>query len=186
MKAFSAGLIALAAAVAMLSGCTVSLQPFYSKATLLDDRSIEGRWTDGETTWQITRTRPAHYDIAACEEDSGDCKADTVGVLFRTSDVTFLDFQEKAESNFSTVVHPHGLFQVHMEDDAIDLMMLDQDRLTNLAKDGRLDTEFADLESGFLLTAASADLQSFVLRHLSDPQVFAESHRLRRPEPVTE
>lgn len=185
MKAFSGGLITVAAAVAALSGCTVSLQPFYTKATLLDDRSIEGRWTDGDTTWQITRTRPAHFDLASCDENE-ECKVETEGVLFRASEVTFLDFQEKAQSSFSTVVHPHGLFQVHLEDDAIDLMMLDQDRLAKLAKDERLDTDFADLESGFLLTASSADLQSFVLRHLSDPQVFAESHRLRRPEPVTE
>jgi hypothetical protein len=177
MKVLS--LVSLLAAAAALSGCSVSLQPFYTTATLLDDRSIEGRWTDGETTWQVTRTTPATFEIAACEEQT--CKVETVGVLFREDGVTFLDFQEKSESRFTSAIRPHGLFQVRMRGDAIDLVMLDGERLAKLAEQQHLDTDFADLESGVLLTATPQNLQKFVVSHLSDPQVFGEVHQLRRP-----
>jgi hypothetical protein len=178
MKALGLVLVVLIAAA--LSGCSVSLQPFYTTSSILDDRSIEGRWTDGETVWQVTRTDSGRFDIAACDDD-GVCKPDTVGVLFRTAGVTFLDFQEKSESSFSSTIRPHGLFQVQMDGASLDLTMLDGERVGKLAQQKRLDTDFAELESGFLLTASPENLQSFVVRHLSDPEVFCEVHHLTRP-----
>ena len=180
MKALGVGSLLIAAAA--LSGCTASLQPFYTSATLLDNRAIEGRWTDGETVWQVVRTAPGRFEIATCGDD-GACKPETVAVLFRVADVTFLDFQEKRASTFDSTIRPHGVFQVQLNDDSMDLAMLDPDRIAKLAKDRRLDTDFADLETGVLLTAAPENLQSFLLRHVSDPQIFEESHHLyRRPE----
>ena len=169
----------LLAAVAGLSGCAVSLQPFYSKDTIVDDQTLEGRWTDGESTWQVTRTAPGRFEIASCGGD--DCKADTVAVLFRSAGVTFLDFAEKPEKMFNSAIHLHGLFEVRMRGGELDVTILDTDRISKLAERQQLDTDYADLESGAVLTARPNDLQKFVIRHLNDGQIFGDAFHLRRP-----
>ena len=161
-----------------LSGCAVSLQPFYSPETIVDNRSIEGRWTDGETTWVVTRKAPGRFEIATCDEDG--CQADTVAVLFRTAGATFLDYREKSPGHFMPSIRPHGLFEVRLRQGEVDLSPLEGDRLAKLAERRLLDTEFAELESGTLLTASPESLQRFIVRHLADGQVFGESHHLWR------
>lgn len=104
----------LLAAAAGLSGCAVSLQPFYTSASIVDDRSIEGRWTDGDASWLVTRVAPGRSEIAECGDGGADCKADTIAVLFRTAGVTFLDFTEKPESPLNTGNHLHGLFEIRV------------------------------------------------------------------------
>jgi len=179
--------VAVAASTVVLSGCAVSLQPFYTPATILDDRSIEGRWAEDSSVWQVTRTGPGRFDVATCEPEVAEpCKPETVGVLFRTGGVTFLDFQEKSESQFSSTLRPHGLFRVERNGAGFDLTVLDADGLTKLARDARLDAEFAELEAGVMLTGKPEEMQSFALRHLSDPQVFGEPHHLERAPAVSE
>ena len=179
MKYLSCGFVL--AAVFVLAGCTVSLQPFYSQDVIVDDPTVTGRWTDGETTWDVTRTAPGHYTIATCE-DGQPCKPDTVGVLFKTAGVTFLDFQEKSEGMFSTAIHPHGLFKVHSRGDELELSLFDNNRLAVLAGQHRLDTDYAELDSAVLLTGNPRKLQKFVVEQLSDPRAFAETTRLQRPD----
>ena len=165
-------LLFLLPALAALSGCAVSLQPFYTPTSLIDDPALEGRWTDNEeATWLVTRTSPGHFDIAECTPDH--CTPDTEAVLFRTAGVTFLDFTEKTPA-FSSAFHLHGLFGLHHTQDQLDLQILDSDRIAKLAGRHELDTEFAETDSGAILTARPANLQVFALRHLADGSLFGE------------
>ena len=172
------------AALIGLSGCAVSLQPFYSRDVILDDRSIEGRWTDGKDTWQVTRVAPGRFEIGDCNSNGLECKADIVGVLFRSVDGLFLDFTDKPDTAFSTAFRLHGLLQLRIASTpggAIDVTMLDSDRVARLAEHHTLDTEFADTDTGAVLTARPENLRKFVGRHLNDGQLFGETHHLRRP-----
>jgi hypothetical protein len=181
MKFVSLSVILLSAAG--MSGCMVSLQPFYTAATLLDDRSIEGRWTDGESAWEVTRTEAGHYLIASCETEGEPCKADTTGVLFRVAGVTLLDFQEKS-SGLDTAIYPHGLFKIELRNGEFDVASIDDDYVKRLAESRLLDADHVQLESRVFLTAKSDLLQRFVLSHLSDPKFFGEPVRLFRPGAV--
>jgi hypothetical protein len=172
----------LSCAVVMLSGCTVSLQPFYTADAIVDDQSLAGRWSDGESDWLLTRVGPGKYEITSCDGGT-ECKADaadTVAVTFRSGGVLFLDFQEKAQGLGGSAIRPHGLFQMRVGTDVIDLVPLEADRIQKLSDAKRLDVEYAELEGGTLLTAKPHTLQEFVARHLTDPQVFGEPHRVRR------
>jgi hypothetical protein len=168
MLVMKLGMVLLGAAV--LTGCGVSLQPFFTAANLYDDPSLEGLWSDSDSTWQIKHSAFAQYTIASCD-DTGKCTADTDATLFRIGGQLYLDFQEKS-SIFSDAIHPHGLFQINQSGADLEVSLLDIDQLRDRAKDHRLPVDHLLLGDRLLLTAPPEQLQTVL--------TFSEPHLITR------
>ena len=182
MKVVKLGMILLGAAA--MTGCGVSLQPFFTAANLYDDPALEGRWSGEDSTWFIKHTGFAQYTITTCDDNAQACtetNADTVATLFQVNGVSFLDFQEKADNGLSDAIRPHGVFQFRaVWERGMEISVLDAGRLGAEARRQGLQLEHLFIENRFLLTASPAQLQSFLAGHSSDSRYFVEWQRLER------
>jgi hypothetical protein len=182
MKVMKLSIVLLGAAA--MTGCGISLQPFYTAADLYDDPALEGLWSDENSSWLVTHTGFAQYAITSCDDAKEKCTAadaDTTATLFRAGGATFLDFQQKSSKQFSDAIRPHGLFQLRRSGSGMEISLLDADELTTAAREKHLPVDHVLLlEERLLLTGRPEQLQQYLTSRLSDPQLFAEWQRLER------
>lgn len=170
------GLVIALAAMAGNTGCGPALQPFFTSSDLYEDPALEGRWTNGEDTWEFRRVGDGRYRLAECAPE---CKDEVNGTLFRLGGQLFLDVQESGK--FTSGVFPHGVMRLRLTGDSVDVTPLDEDAIKEGLEQKRFSLSFLSIEEKrLLITAPTAKLQQFLLRHAQDPQVWGETMTYRR------
>ena len=174
MKLF--GLALVLVAVFATTGCGPALQPFFTSSDLYEDPALEGRWVNDEETWEFLRTGDGRYRVAQCDPE---CKDEVSGTLFRLGGQLFLDIQEK--QRFSSGVFPHGVIRLRVSGDAVEVTPMDEDSLREGLEQKRFALSYVAVEEKrLLLTAPTAKLQQFLMRHALDPQLWGETQTYRR------
>lgn len=167
LSGFSVVILAIIAAAT--SGCGPALHPFFTSSDLYEDPALEGRWTNGEDTWEFHRTGDGRYSITEC---SPECKDSVSAAMFRIDGQVFLDIQEP-KNGFSSAILPHGVIRLRIKADQVEVASIDEKALRVLSH-VLIDND------RMLVTASTARLQQFLSRHAGDPQVWNDSETYRR------
>jgi len=178
-------------ALILLTGCVVtSVYPYYTPKQLTFDAALLGVWTEPDQTntaaenWKFERVDGSTYKLTLHENDE-DIEYDAH--LFRLKAHTFLDCLPRERRDCLTP--SHVLLRVDGIQPRLELRLLDYDWLGKLIeKNPRAirhilvpkptggNGQGADL----VLTADTAELQSFILKHLDNTNAFTALTALLR------
>lgn len=184
-------LVPALAACLLLAGCVVtSVYPYFTAKDVVVDPALVGTWAEldqsdpGNQHWEFARTNGQAYTLLIRQADeTNQFKAH----LFELRGRRFMDAEpwERPED----FIPPHYLFQVHRLDaKGLEMSIMSQKWLENLleAKPKAIahlwiDRDADDRKQGRLvLTADTASLQAFVLKHAADTNAFATLFKLVR------
>jgi hypothetical protein len=168
-------LVVLACALPMTGCFTLSLYPLYSANGTATDLQIEGRWTDveGQDIWEIRRDGDGF--VATCPTDA---TSEPVRMrMVRLGEYHFLDLTSRNTPTLAIEGHMFG--KIWMSEGNLNVQLMSSSWLERKAKEAGL--AYVELpDHQVVLTAATGDLQKFVLRYATDAEAFEEPQKLHR------
>lgn len=186
-------MITLAGIVGLtLAGCfTPSVNPLYTEKDLVFDPALVGMWGKPEEVdrWEFARDGGNAYKLTL-QEKEGRCEFNAH--LLRLGEQRFLDLlltstQGKWEgpgaARIAMIVRPaHIFFRAQLTNSALRLQAIEPEWLEKLLKEQPKELahewikepDNTDEKGRALLTASTADLQRFILKHIDDPKMFTE------------
>ena len=173
-----------------LAGCVVtSVYPYYTAKDVTFEPKLLGRWTEADNTneankyWEFARAGTNAYKLTI---HNGDEAKEHQAHLFRLKEWTFLDAVPVAEHD--DFVPPHYLLKVSQIEPMLVTTVLDYKWLGELLEKQpgalrhiRVDEKSGESDGGRLvLTANTAELQKFVLKHAANTNAFTEAFIMRQ------
>lgn len=171
------------AAVALLSACVPSVNPFYTDKDLITDPRLAGTWveTGKKERAVLWNFEPATNNVCAVSLKDEDGKAGKFeGHLFKLDKETFLDltptechFDDKQAGLVNCAVIPgHLLVRVNLETEKLSLAFCNPDWTKKFLKENPAALAHRMMDEEVILTAETAALQKFVLQHLGKDELF--------------
>lgn len=166
-----------------LTGCdSISfLYPIYEKQDLANDIDLSGDWIgDGKERWRFTRNSGGPYKLEYLEKNE---TLTFEANLVRISNQLYLDLATTPEG---TAIRGHAVARVAETPDTLQLAWFDFNWLAErLEKDRALAYErpcTGKNKRCYVITASTADLQNFLMRHALDSGAFEKPDLLRRSQ----
>jgi hypothetical protein len=162
--------------ILVLSGCVRSLQPLYGNDDIVFDPVLLGEWIGDRETWKIKRSGVNAYRIE--HADASGRPGTFTGHLFRVADSLFVDVlpvqTDICESDFyrEHLVSTHSFFLVVRTDPTPQFAFLSEDWLREHLQEHPGDLRHERRGRDILITAPTADVQSFLVRHLRTKGAF--------------
>jgi hypothetical protein len=182
--------LGLGALVLTLTGCVVtSVYPYYFDEYVFFEPALLGDWSkDGSATdhWTFERDGANAYRLTQVE---GDRRSVVQVHLFMIQNRMFLDLyaSEAKDEGLFPKIPSHMLVRVFQTGPTLKLAALDYDWLRKLLekKPGALDHLLVPegTDKRLVLTADTAELRRFVIRHLKTAEAWGETVELQRPTP---
>jgi hypothetical protein len=189
-----------------LVSCVASLLPLFEDRYLVMERGLIGTWKGGDSgadTWTFEKADANEYLLtqhqAEFEEAWGlgqpskKVAGDTARFqarLGRLGGSLFLDFSPADEGNPKVhndwlnahLIPAHTLARVWLGQDSLKLCFLDQDWATKAIESGRIKLAHVKTDQWLVLTAPTAEIESFIVRFAEDANAFPPSgvEELRR------
>lgn len=189
--------IVLIGIAALLSACIPSVNPFYTEKDVVSDARLLGKWQEKDAkdtpeTWQFDRLGTNSYKLLITEDNAS--KRGTFKVhLFKLGTEYFLDlipsdweFATNQADLVSISMFPgHILARVTKFEPELELAFFDFDWLVKHLKENPAALVHRKEDDAILLTADTAALQQFVLKHIADGNLFQKPGVLvRAPQQV--
>jgi hypothetical protein len=187
--------LGLALAVAVLAaGCLVpSIYPFYTEKEVVFESALLGTWekpaTDADTReiWSFEKADEKEYKFTFID---GDRKNVFAAHLFKLKEHLFMDCLHVEQAGDG--VPPHYLLKVVQIEPTLKTAMFDYSWLKKLLdkNPGALRHALIQNEPGstnasrIVLTADTAELQKFILKHIDGKDTFGDLNELKRREPA--
>ena len=190
-------LFAIASVVILLAACIPSVNPFYTDKDVVSDSHLVGEWVDksnpdNPTTWKFEQATNNAFKLTM----SGEGKTGQFSAhLFKLKQQEFLDIIP-ADCEYATnqvdviaasMFPGHLLLRVAQIDPVLKLSFCNFDWLGNyLKKNPRALAAHVEYESDtvkdsqLILTASTAALQKFVLKHLGTNELFKDYSEMQR------
>jgi hypothetical protein len=179
----------------VLGGCLpLSIHPLYTDETLVFEETLVGKWADGDEIWQFTQDSNNSYKLRIVDEDGKEGYFNAH--LVKLEDMLFLDIFPDGETLRDTqtfyAIHllpMHAFIKVEQTEPNLVLRMMDVDKVSEILKSdpNLLKHELREDEQGedaVILTAATQDLQKFVVEYANAEGVFGDAMELSRHEPL--
>lgn len=173
----------IAMATLALTGCTdiTFLYPIYEKADLATDIDLSGEWNGKDNDhWRFTRDKEGGYQLEWWDKED---KAQFEVQLVRISNGLYLDVASKPEG---TAIRGHAIARVELSGDLLHIAWIDSGWLgERLEKERALAYERPCAEKNrrcLVVTASTADIQNFLMRHAQESKAFEKPELLRRTE----
>lgn len=177
-------LLAVAAA-ALLVACVPSVNPFYTDKDVVTDMRLAGTWVETgkkekAVLWNFEAPTNNAYAVALRDDDGKTGKFEAH--LFKLGKEMFLDvtpteckFDDKQASLLTAAMIPgHLLFRVKLTDDKFSMAICEPDWIGKFLKANPAALAHRVVNDGVILTADTAALQKFVLKHLGKDELFGE------------
>jgi len=178
-------------ALVLLTGCvTLSVYPYYTAKDVQFDAALLGNWVDPDKTnadletWSFEKINDHTYRLTVTEKEE---KTEFDAHLFKLKDHTFLDCLPREHSDYSTPCHL--LLRVDRLQPALELRPLDYEWLGNLIEKqpkairhstiSQANAKGDDVK-GFVLTADTAELQKFILKHIQTQEAWSKAMVMKR------
>lgn len=182
--------IVLAAAIAVLfAACIPSINPFYTDKDVVFEPKLLGEWQEKEKAdepeiWRFEEGKDKVYKLTITEKEGkqGEFEAH----LFKLKQEYFLDIvASEIGTNVADLVKVslipgHLLLRVSQIDPELKLAMVDFDWLDKHLKDHPKALAHHRENDRIFLTAETADLQSFVVKHLGEDELFGKGAEMVR------
>ena len=175
----------------LVAGCVLtSVYPYYTAKDVTFEPKLVGRWADPDKPdatnefWEFTRADTNDFYTLTVHDTE---KQTTFQAhLFRLKQWTFLDALPTEEHD--DFVPPHYLLKVTQFEPSLKMTVLDYKWLSELLEKQpgalrHLHVNARSSESGsgrLVLTANTAELQKFILKHAGDTNAFTEGFTLKR------
>jgi len=177
---FAGGLLTLA-------GCVLtSVYPYYTAKDLVFEKKLVGRWMPAESEgtndfWEFSRADTNLYYTLTMRDGNG--PKTFQAHLFRLKQRTFLDALPTEEHD--DFVPPHYLLQVVQSEPTLKMTMLNPGWVDELLEKEPEALRHIHVAEGqgqkrLVLTANTAELQKFILKHADNTNAFREGFVLER------
>ena len=178
-------------ALVLLTGCvTLSVYPYYTAKDVVFDPALLGVWADPDKTntdhdtWTFEKINDQTYRLIVTDNDK---KTAFDARLFKLKDYTFLDCLTRDRNDYS--VPCHMLLRVDRIQPSLEMHLLDYEWVGKLIEKQpkairhALITEAGDKSDenkGFVLTADTAELQKFILKHIKLKEAWGDALTMKR------
>lgn len=179
-------------ALVLLTGCvTLSVYPYYTAKDLTFDPALLGTWVDPENTnadrqtWTFDKINERAYHLTVTENDE---KTEFDVRLFKLKGHTFLDCFPRNHDDFSTPCHL--LLRVDRIQPVLETRLLSYEWVDDLLEEHPKAIRHSvipkagakgDDSKGFVLTADTAELQKFILKHIQTKEAWKDKVVMKRP-----
>jgi len=172
------------ALMSLLAGCVVtSVYPFYTAKDVVFDPALVGVWGDNSSTnaenehWRFEKMESQAYLLTVQDKEK---RTEFDARLFKLNGKRFLDVCPRERPDNSLPLH--YLLKVTRIEPALEMNLLDYDWLKKLIeKDPKVIRHIVvaqklgeNGEGDLVLTAETAELQKFILKHEKTPGAFGE------------
>jgi hypothetical protein len=179
------------AAVALLVACVPSVNPFYTDKDVVTDPRLAGTWVETgkkerAVIWDFAPATNNACAVALRDDDGKSGKFE--GHLFKLGQELFLDvtpteckFDDKQAGLLNCAMLPgHLLFRVKLADDKFFLAVCKPDWTQKFLEKNPAAIAHRVVDGSVILTAETAALQKFVLRHLGKDELFGDFGEYQR------
>lgn len=162
---------------ALAGGCVPSLNPLYTEKDLVFEPGLVGTWAgDKDTTWTFEKRGGKSYRLTYTEKG---VPARFEAHLVRLGGSLFLDTypdgSEMPRNNFyrAHFIPAHFISKVELAGNELNLVLLNPDWMNKGIREKKLSIRHEPLgKDRLLLTASTAELQTFVRKYANDPKAF--------------
>jgi len=182
--------IIVAATVALLlAACIPSINPFYTDKDVVFEKKLLGEWqekdnADEPQVWNFEEGNDKAYKLTVTEKEGkhGEFEAH----LFKLKQEYFLDIiaseigTNVADLTKASLISGHLLLRISQFEPELKLAMTDVDWLDKYLKEHPKGLAHHRDDDRIFLTAETADLQSFVLKHLGEDELFGKPGEMVR------
>jgi hypothetical protein len=170
----------------MAGGCYVqALYPLYTDTVTRFDPELVGAWMaeeDDDFLFTLIDSTRGSYTLL-CEESGSSSRFEAV--LVELGDVTFLDIYPEEPDNENSfymdhLLRVHNILRIERDVDTLWVSDFDAEWLSTMVGAKKTSIAHVPLDGAVLLTAPTADLQTFVRKYAKTPGAFSEPVRLRR------
>jgi hypothetical protein len=176
--------------VAVLAGCMVtSVYPYYTERDVVFDPALSGVWADAGSTntarenWQFERAEGKSFKLTVRDANK---TTEYAAHLFKLGGHMFIDAASLAEQD--DFIPPHYLLKVSHIEPELEMFLMDFNWLKDLLKEKPdairhiwVGQKWGKPDSGRpVLTADTAELQAFVLKHVDDTNAFSHPLVMKR------
>jgi hypothetical protein len=178
----------------VLGGCLpLSIHPLYTDDELVFDEKLLGKWVDDKEIWQFTQDGEKSYKLRVVD---GGKEGYFSAHLVQLENMLFLDIfpdgktLEDVQTFYAIHLFPmHTFIKVEQTEPNLVLRMMDVDKVYEVLKNdpNLLKHEVREDDEGdnaIILTAATQDLQKFVVEYANTEGVFANTEELSRHQPL--
>ena len=187
-------MIALAAVALLLAACIPSISPFYTDKDVVFEARLVGTWqekdkSDEPQIWKFEEGKDKAYKLTITEKEGkqGEFEAH----LFKLKQDYFLDIiateigTNVADLVKASIIPGHLLLRVSQLEPELKIAMTDVDWLDKHLKEHPKALAHHRDDDRIFLTAETADLQSFVLKHLGEDELFGKPGEMVRKDKAT-
>ncbi len=190
--------IALLSSLFLSAGCVQSLHEVYTQEQLFFEPSLAGTWTNGEAkpTLLLVSGNEAEkvYQIYIVNEDkkkSGpyDAHIARVGEHYLVDLVAArptIDPPAEFEAALGMAVPTHVIMLADITPPVVKLRAIDYSWMKKFVGENPSAIKFERVDSDILLTASTADLQAFFLKHRTTEGAFGKPGEFRKISPSTQ
>ena len=184
--------IVLIAAATLLGACVPSLNPFYTNKDVVFEPKLLGTWQEKEKAddpeaWKFEEDKDKAYKLTVTEKEGK--QGEFAAHLFKLKDQYFLDIVASdiggtnvADLITASLIPGHLLFRVPQIEPELKLAGTDYDWLQKFLKEHPKSLAHHIEDDRVTLTAETADLQSFVLKHLGEGELFGKPGEMVRKD----
>lgn len=173
-----------------LGGCLpMSIHPLYTDDTIVFEEKLVGKWADGDEIWQFSRDGEKAYKLRIVEDGKeGYFNAHLVqleNMLFLDiipDDKTLKDVQSFCQLH---LLRTHTFIRIEQTEPNMVLQMMGLDKVKEILRNdpNLLKHEIVE-DDGLVLTAATQDLQKFIIEYADTEGVFGDEKVFSRREPL--
>ena len=180
----------MAGLACIVSGClTISIYPFYAEKDVVFEPGLIGHWTkptDAKEKWTFERKGEQGYELTY---DDGKTSHTMDAHLFKIKDQLFLDlFNPKVPEDLTPPAVPtHMLLRVFQTKPTLRMAGMDYDWLSKVLEKSPdairhhlLVSDDKDKDGQIVLTADTAELQKFILKHLKTEEAWKDPFELQQ------
>jgi|SRR5580765_2301603 len=187
-------ILVIAGVALLLAACIPSINPFYTDKDVVFEKKLLGEWgekADEPQVWNFEEGKDKAYKLTVTEKEGkqGEFEAH----LFKLKQDYFLDITASeigtnvADLIKASLVPGHLLFRIPQFEPELKLAAVDFDWLDKYLKEHPKALAHHRDDDRIFLTAETADLQSFVLKHLGEDELFGKpGEMVRKGKPAKE
>jgi len=178
----------------LLAGCApeASLNPLFTENDVVFDPALVGTWRGmdrkdesnaGKPVWAFGKSGENAYSLVVTADGK---RTDYKAHLVKVGQYLFFDAlpdpPDGAFGDYLYLVPTHVFGRIWMEGGTARIAFLDDEWTKKMVDENRLRIAHTRVEDAVVLTAATKDLQRFVLKYADNEQAFSTSVELRREE----
>jgi len=176
-------IISIAGLVLISLACVRSIHPLFTADDLVFSNELIGTWIDDDkNTWTFTAIDSNSYDLVVSEEGH---PAQFKTHLVKLGDHLFLDtypYEPSIDNDFYKLhlIGAHLFARMEIFSDSCWYTMVDHEWLKNILSESTENLAYEMVDDAIILTANTAELQTFFRKYASNSEAFKDRTLLNR------